>query len=74
MRAITRMVNGKEVPYINSEMIPGFLFLPIEVMECFPLEVQRISRRIQDLLYDPKTIAIVESSLFTMICSLYERQ
>ncbi len=65
MRGITRMENGKEVEYVNSELIPGFLYLPREVMDCFPTEVRNLSRRIPDLLYDQKTIAVVESSLFT---------
>ena len=65
MRGITRMENGKEVEYVNSELIPGFLYLPREVMDCFPTEVRNLSRRIPDLLYDPKSIAVVESSLFT---------
>ena len=64
MTTLTRIENGKEVEYVNSELIPGFLCLPIEIMECFPPEAMRISRNVQDLLYDPKTIAIVESSFF----------
>ena len=59
-----RLENGKIVEYVNSELIPGFLFLPMEILECFPPEAMRISRRVQDLLWDPKTIAIVESSFF----------
>lgn len=59
-----RDANGKIVEYVNSELIPGFLFLPMEILECFPPEAMRISRRVQDLLWDPKTIAIVESSFF----------
>ena len=59
-----RLENGKIVEYVNSELIPGFLFLPMEILECFPPEAMRISRRVQDLLWDPKTIATVESSFF----------
>ena len=64
MKRIKRRENGKIVEYVNSELIPGFLFLPMEILECFPPEAMRISRRVQDLLWDPKTIAIVESSFF----------
>ena len=59
-----RLENGKIVEYVNSELIPGFLFLPMEILECFPPEAMRISRRVQDLLWDPKTISTVESSFF----------
>ena len=62
-----RNANGKIVEYVNSELIPGFLFLPMEILECFPPEAMRISRRVQDLLWDPKTIAIVESSFFEQV-------
>ena len=64
MKTLKRRENGKIVEYVNSELIPGFLFLPMEILECFPPEAMRISRRVQDLLWDPKTIAIVESSFF----------
>ena len=64
MKRLKRRENGKIVEYVNSELIPGFLFLPMEILECFPPEAMRISRRVQDLLWDPKTIAIVESSFF----------
>lgn len=67
MRALKREVNGRAVEYVNSELIPGFLFLPVEIMECFPPAAMRISRRVYDLLYDPQTIATVESSLFSNI-------
>ena len=64
MTTLTRMKNGKPVEYVNSQYIPAFLFLPVDILVLLPRELQTLSRSVQDLLHDPKTIATVESYVF----------
>lgn len=64
MTTLTRMENGKPVEYVNSQYIPAFLFLPVDILVLLPRELQTLSRSVQDLLHDPKTIATVESYVF----------
>lgn len=64
MTTLTRMKNGKPVEYVNSQYIPAFLFLPVDILVLLPRELQTLSRSVQDLLHDPKTIATVESFVF----------
>ena len=66
MTTLLRIQNGKPVEYINSQYIPAFLFLPVEIMACEPEEFRTIPRNIQQLMRDPKTIARVESKVFLL--------
>lgn len=64
MTTLMRMKNGKPVEYVNSQYIPAFLFLPVDILVLLPRDLQTLSRSVQDLLHDPKTIATVEATCF----------
>ena len=66
MTTLLRILNDEPVEYRNSQYIPAFLFLPAEIMACEPIEFRSISRNVQKLLRDPKTIAQVESDVFLL--------
>ena len=74
MTTLLRLQNNEPVEYRNSEYIPAFLFLPAEIMACEPVEFRSISRNVQKLLRDPKTIVQVESDVFLLgIIRIYEK-
>ena len=66
MTTLLRIQDGKIVEYINSHYIPAFLFLPVEIMGCLPVEFRTIPRNTQMLMCDPETIAKVESDVFLL--------
>ena len=55
--------NGQITPYRNSEYIPAYLFLPKELVERAPPELQ-LPRRIDAYFTDWNVIRAVESDLF----------
>lgn len=56
--------NGEVTPFKNSEYIPAFYFLPKELMDKVPKELQDLPRNPWFIFRDWKAIEVVESDLF----------
>ena len=58
--------NGKITPFINSDFLPFFYFIPASVMLKCGKTINSLPRNPYDLFHDFSAIEIVESDLFTL--------
>lgn len=64
MRDLIRYENGEPRIYENSEYIPAYLMLPVEIVAMAPKHIMLLPRTARELLTDPQAIRVVEDKSF----------
>ena len=64
MSIFMKRKDGTTTPYRNAEFIPAYLFIPEEIIQKCPQEINRLPRQVGRFFRDWNTIEIIESNLF----------
>ena len=64
MRDLIRYENGEPRVYENSEYIPAYLMLPVELVAMAPKHIMLLPRTARALLNDPQAIRVIEDKSF----------
>jgi len=64
MSIFMKRKDGTITPYRNAEFIPAYLFIPEEIIQKCPQEINRLPRQVGDFFRDWSVIEIIESDPF----------
>jgi hypothetical protein len=67
MPILIKRPNGEATPLINGEFLSAYYFLPKEILDKCPKELDVIPREPARAIWDKKSLAVIESDLFHLL-------